>query len=186
MYEDAAETDVPEDTQDESNDTNEADLLYFARLTNHYLQLVKTSKGTYIRHSMKYPVIAGSGANFHMFRDRDFFVNITPAMGRVLLGDGKTALPIQGVGTVYCIIDGHDLLLDSVRFVPDLSESFYSLFLHIKHPGHSLTSSFENGLFIGFLGFKTQALVGEHDIYIDAAPMIKTHFLYHFIALYRY
>jgi hypothetical protein len=171
MYEDAVETDVPEDTQDESNDTNEADLLYFARLTNHYLRLVKTSKGTNIRHSMKYPVIVDSGANFHMFRDREFFVNITPAMGRVLLGDGKTALPIQGVGTVHCIIDGHDLLLDNVQYVPDLSESIYSLFLHIKHPGHSLTSSFENGLFIGFfLGFKTKVLVGEHDIYIDAVP----------------
>jgi hypothetical protein len=67
MYEDAVETDAPEDTQDESNDTNEVDLLYFARMTNHYLCLVKASKGTNIRHSVKYPVIADSGANFHMF-----------------------------------------------------------------------------------------------------------------------
>jgi len=91
-------------------------------------------------------------------------------MGRVLLGDGKTALPIQGVGTVHCVIDGQDLLLDNVRYVPELFESIYSLFLHIKNPGHSLNSSFENGLFIGFPGFNTKALVGEHDIYIDAAP----------------
>jgi len=33
-----------------------------------------------------------------------------------------------------------------------------------------LNSSFENGLFIGFPNFVTKALVGEHDIYIDARP----------------
>jgi len=150
VYEDAVESEGIEVVQDESNDTNEADLLYFARMTNHYLHLVKNSKSTNIRHSMKYPVIADSGANFHMFRDREFFVNITPATGRVLLGDGKTALPIEGVGTIHCVINGHDLLLHNVRYVPELSESVYSLFLHIKYPGHSLNSSFENGLFIGF------------------------------------
>jgi len=170
VYEDAVESEGIEVVQDESNDTNEADLLYFARMTNHYLRLAKNSKSTNIRHSMKYPVIADSGANFHMFWDREFFVNITPATGRVLLGDGKTALPIEGVGTIHCVINGHDLLLHNVRYVPELSESVYSLFLHIKYPGHSLNSSFENGLFIGFPNFVTKALVGEHDIYIDARP----------------
>jgi hypothetical protein len=34
-------------------------------MTNHYLCLVKASKGVNIRHSIKYPVIADSGANFH-------------------------------------------------------------------------------------------------------------------------
>jgi hypothetical protein len=174
FYEDAVSTDLVEETQDESNDTNEAGLLYFARMTNHYLRLVKASKEIDIRHSMQYPVIADSGANFHMFRDQAFFINMTPATGRVLLGDGKTALNIQGVGTVHCTIDGHDLILDNVRYVPDLSESIYSLFLHIKFPGHSLKSSFENGLLIGFPDFETKALVGEHDIYIEALPKFPT------------
>jgi hypothetical protein len=49
---------------------------------------------------MQYPIIADSGANYHMFRDPVFFDYITPATGSVILGDGKTALDIQGIGTV--------------------------------------------------------------------------------------
>jgi hypothetical protein len=49
---------------------------------------------------MKFPIIEDSGANFHMFRDRDFFETLHPASGQVILGDGKTTLPIQGIGTI--------------------------------------------------------------------------------------
>jgi hypothetical protein len=49
---------------------------------------------------MDYPIITDSGANFHMFRDREFFLSLSPATGQVILGDGKTTLPIQGVGTI--------------------------------------------------------------------------------------
>jgi hypothetical protein len=49
---------------------------------------------------MKYPIIIDSGANFHMFRDHEFFTTLLPASGKVVLGDGKTSLPILGVGTV--------------------------------------------------------------------------------------
>ncbi len=49
---------------------------------------------------MLFPVIADSGANYHMFKDREFFETISPASGTVLLGDGKTTLSIQGVGTI--------------------------------------------------------------------------------------
>jgi len=85
-----------------SNDTNEADLYYFACLTNHYLQLVKSSpdKSTLSRHSMKYPVIADSGANFHMFKESEFFEDVQPFSGQVILGDGKTKVEIQGIGMV--------------------------------------------------------------------------------------
>jgi hypothetical protein len=37
---------------------------------------------------MKYPIIADSGANFHMFREREFFVSLAPADEYVFLGDG--------------------------------------------------------------------------------------------------
>jgi len=97
---------------------------------------------------MKYPVIADSGANFHMFRDQEFFEFILPANGNVLLGDGHTSLPIKGVGTVKCKIGNHLLTIDNVRCIPDLAESIYSLFIHIKNPGHGLSSSFDKGLFI--------------------------------------
>jgi hypothetical protein len=80
----------------------------------------------------------------------------------------------MGVGTIHCTIDGHDLVLDNVRFVLTLSESIFSLFLHIKHPGHSLHSSFEDGLHICFPDFTTKALVGEHDIYLNVLPKYPT------------
>jgi hypothetical protein len=76
-YEDAVEQ---EDTKDDAsvhshNDTNESDLLYFARVSKHYLRLVKNDslRKDPPRHLTKYPIIIESGANFHMFRDRIFF-----------------------------------------------------------------------------------------------------------------
>lgn len=119
---------------------------------------------------MPFPVIADSGANFHMFKEREFFSHLIPASGRVLLGDGKAVLSIQGIGTVQCFIDGHLLTLENVRYIPDLSESIYSLFLHIQHPNHGLQSSFESGLFVSFPNFTTKALIGEHDIYLNMIP----------------
>jgi hypothetical protein len=73
-------------TDDFPNDTNEESLHYFACITNHYLRLVRSSNQDNPRHTMQYPIIADSGANYHMFRDPVFF--------------GKTALDIQGIGTV--------------------------------------------------------------------------------------
>jgi hypothetical protein len=62
------------------------------------------------------------------------------------------------------------LSINNVRWVPDLSESVYSLFLHIQCPNHRVSSSFENGLTIYFPEFHTQAIVGTTDIYLDAVP----------------
>jgi hypothetical protein len=87
-------------TDDFPNDTNEESLHYFACITNHYLRLVRSSNQDNPKHTMQYPIIADSGANYHMFRDPVFFDYITPATGSVILGDGKTALDIQGIGTV--------------------------------------------------------------------------------------
>jgi len=155
------------------NDTNQANLLYFARLSNHFLRLVMNStvlKDNH-RHEMRYPVIADSRANYHMFRDRAFFEHLIPASGSVYLGDGKTSLAIQGVGTVKCMVGSHLLVIENVRFVPDLSESIYSLFQHITSPYHCLESTYEEGLFLIFPTFKTKAIVGTHDKYIDAIPL---------------
>jgi hypothetical protein len=49
---------------------------------------------------MIYPIIADSGANFHMFQECEFFVSLTTAEGYVILGDGKSKLSIRGTGTV--------------------------------------------------------------------------------------
>ncbi len=127
VYEDALADDALE-VSHEDNDTNEDSLIYFFRLTNHYLRLVK-SDASVSRHDMKYPIIADSGANFHMFCDKEFFQFITPACGKVILGDGKKNLDVKGVGTISCSIGGHMLTIPNVRYIPDLAESIYSLFL---------------------------------------------------------
>jgi hypothetical protein len=139
ITEDVYEVALTEDVVDVSpvdNDTNEESLFYFTCLTNHHLCLVKTCNSSVSRHDMKYPIIADSGANHHMFRDREFFEDITPASSKVILGDGKTKLDIKGVGNVCCFIEGHIITIPNVRYIPELAESIYSLFLHIQHPEH--------------------------------------------------
>jgi len=168
-----AEPSSVDTTEVEGNDTKEVDLFYFARLSNHYLRLVKSTVSTQVppRYVMQFPVIADSGANHHMFRDREFFVNIQPSSGTVYLGDGKTALSIQGVSPVQCKIGTETLTLHNVRYIPTLSESIYSLFQHVQSPGHRLESSYEKGLYIIFPSFKTKAIISSHDIYLDATPL---------------
>jgi hypothetical protein len=155
------------------NDTNEDSLYYFARLSNHYLRLVNSSSTSTSspRHNMKYPVIADSGANYHMFKEKEYFSTILPSTGNVILGDGKTSLTIKGVGTVQCQVGNNILTLHNVRYIPELSESIYSLFQHIQCPGHSLDSSYEGGLYINFPSFNTKAIIGQHDIYLDVQPL---------------
>jgi hypothetical protein len=106
-----------------------------------------------------------------MFRDKAFFKSLQPASGNVILGDGKTSLPIQGIGTILLQFVQHVVSVPNVRYVPDLAESICSLFSHIKCHGHELHSSFEDGLFLGFLMFCSKAIVGSHDIYLDAVPV---------------
>jgi hypothetical protein len=171
-----AVTEIVVDAMDESaaNDTNEDELIYFACPTNHYLHLVKVSDQPFSRHKLWYPVIVNSGANYHMFKEREFFSHLVPTSGRVILGDGKTSLQIKGVGTVMCRIGSEILSIDNICWVPDLSESIYSLFLHIQCPGHSIKSTFEEGLIIFFPGFHTKAIVGTTDIYLDAFPCVDS------------
>jgi hypothetical protein len=155
-----------------ANDTNEDDLSYFARMANHFLRLVKSSPDTTAsHHSVQFPIIADSGANNHMFCDLEFFESLSPASGDVILGDGVTRLKIQGVGTVKCQVGDHILSIDGIKYIPDLAESIYSLFHHIKCPGHGLCSSFDSGLDVVFPEFYTKTIIGHNDIYLDAVPM---------------
>jgi len=66
------------------------------------------------------------------------------------------------------------LVIPNVHFVLGLSESIYSLFQHINSPHHRLESSYEEGLFLIFPNFTTKAIVGKHDIYLDAIPTSDT------------
>ncbi len=67
-----------------------------------------------------------------------------------------------------CKIGSEILTLHNVRFIPDLSKSMYSLFQHIQSLGHKLESSSQDGLYITFPSFRTKAIIGQHDIYLDA------------------
>jgi hypothetical protein len=141
-----------------------------------YLRLAESSSSmaSGSRHPMKFPVIANSSANFHMFKEREFFEEIHPATGRVLLGDAHTALNIQAVGTVKCHIGNHILTIPGVCYIPDWAESIYSLFWHIKCHSHGVQSTSTDGLFLNFLDFQTKAIIGSNDIYLDAHPVPDT------------
>ena len=164
-------TDVEFDIVD--NDTNEDALLYFERRSKHYLHLVKSQSNPcpVSRHDMKFPVIIDSGANYHMFRDKEFFEHLSPATGSVILGDRKTTLAIHGIGTVKCQLGENIVTIPDVRCIPGLSESIYSLFLHIKSPDHDVESSFEDGLYLKFPTFKPKAIIESDDIYLDMIPL---------------
>jgi hypothetical protein len=58
-------------------------LLHFAPVTNHYLHIIKVSSTIHVvsNHDMKYPIIADSGANYHIFKEREFFEILHPATG---------------------------------------------------------------------------------------------------------
>jgi hypothetical protein len=173
VFEDASPDELIVDFDDSSsNDTNDAILAYFARMSNHYLRLASASSGSFgpSRHSMKYPIIADSGASCHMFKEKEFFSYITPSSGSILLGDVKTTLQIEGLGTVQCYIDNNYVTILNVRYVPSLGESVYSLLTHMKQKDHGLQSSSDQGLFLIFPAFKTKAIIGAHDIYLNAFP----------------
>jgi hypothetical protein len=72
------------------------------------------------------------------------------------------------LGTVKLNIDGHILSVEGVCYIPDLSGSIYSLFLHVKCPGHGIHSSFEDGQHISFPTFTTKTVLGDNDIHINA------------------
>ena len=86
----------------------------------------------------------------------------------------KTTLPILGVGTVKYQIGSNFVNIPDVRYIPGLSESVYSLLIHIKIPGHGLDSSFDRGLHLTFPTFTTQAIVGSDDIYLDMKPCVSS------------
>jgi hypothetical protein len=129
-------------------------------MRNHYLHSVKSAASIQSCHNMRFPIIADSGANFHMFKECKFFESITPTTGRIFLGDGTTTLDTHGIGTVCCTLGSNTVILENIRYVSGLAESIYSLFLHMKQPGHGLKSSYDTGLQILFLHSKLLLLLG--------------------------
>ncbi len=92
MKEDIFEDAVADDTdemlpENSSNDTNDDDLYYFTHMTNHYLRLVKVSPhlNATSRHKMRFPIIADSGANSHMFKEVSFLKHFIQQMVELFL-----------------------------------------------------------------------------------------------------
>jgi len=119
---------------------------------------------------MQFPIIVDSDANFHMFCDKDFFAKLSPASGKVLLGNGKTSLSIKDIGTVHYRIVLHELIIPNVCYTPKLAESIYSLFQYVQTLEHGVHSLFDEGVFIIFPKFQTKAVTGQDDIYLDTLP----------------
>lgn len=67
-------------------------------------------------------------------------------------------------------IDNTYVTILNVHYVPTLGESVYSLLTHIKQKDHGLHSISDQGLFLLFPTFKTKAIIGAHDIYLNAFP----------------
>jgi hypothetical protein len=63
---------------------------------------------------MKFPVIANSGANFHVLKNLEFFYTLTPASGQIIFGDDNSYLPIHIVGTVKCKIGDKTISITGV------------------------------------------------------------------------
>ena len=63
------------------------------------------------------------------------------------------------------------LSLDNVRYIPSLTESIYSLFVHIQRPDHAVHSSFDDGLSIIFPDFKSKGIISHDNIYLNAMPI---------------
>jgi hypothetical protein len=83
-------------------------------------------------------------------------------------------LAIKGVGTVKLRFKDQIISIPNVRYIPDLSESVCSLFVHIQCPDHSISSSYDDGLFIKLPEFTSKAVLGHDDIYLDAVPSNST------------
>jgi hypothetical protein len=71
------------------------------------------------------------------------------------------------MGTVQCKVGSHVLTIPNARYIPDLSESIYCLFQHFKTPNHGFDSTYDDVLYLRFPTFKTKAMIGSDDIYLD-------------------
>ncbi len=118
------------------------------------IQLVRlaTSFLPVSHHSIKYPIIASSGSNFHMFslKSMNFWTYYPFYWSRQFC-------------TVRWRISDNILSIDNVR-----------LFLHIKKPHQGLQSSFEDGIDIKF-HFSIKAIVGSVDILFRCNPTWRQH-----------
>ena len=105
-----------------------------------------------------YPmVIADSGANRTMVNEIDFFqdnLSPPPPSAVVLLAD-NSSIPVLGIGTASCTDGTNSFTLPNVLYVPQLTDSLYSLQEHWRTPGHDVRKTSEDNLELVFPTFTT-------------------------------
>ena len=86
----------------------------------------------------------------------------------VILANGKTKLPISGIGTIKIMVSAKVLMLAHILHAPLVSCSLFSLKEHMRHLGCAQYGE-TNNLHLFFLTFSIKASVSE-DIVFDASP----------------
>lgn len=80
-------------------------------------------------------MILDSGTTHHVSGNKSLFITYTslPSLRLVLLGDGVTAIPISGVGTIVYFIYIHCIILHEVYYHPGIQDTLYSIKQHITY-----------------------------------------------------
>ena len=102
-------------------------------------------------------VIANSGANRSMVNELAFFqsdISPPPPSAVVLLAD-NSSIPVLGIGTASCTDGTNSFTLPNVLYVPQLTDSLYSLQEHWRTPGHDVRKTSEDNLELVFPTFTT-------------------------------
>ena len=84
-----------------------------------------------------------SGTTLTMSGNITIFVkssSFSSALNSVILGDGKTLIPVQGIGTIDFIVKGKCIILYDVLYVPRLDDTLLSIKTQMKFFGYHFTA----------------------------------------------
>ena len=83
------------------------------------------------------------------FSDLHLFKNDEKHNRIVILGDGKTSVSVDGIGTIDIFLNKKRIIKQNVFFVKDLADTLISIKAHIKFNGCEVWSN-SNTLYLGF------------------------------------
>jgi hypothetical protein len=116
-----------------------------------------------------------SGASCDLFPDRSYFIHykdISDAGHYVVVANGSH-IPIHGIGTLRCQIDGHEVLIRKVYHVPLLNSPLFSICTHRRRgAGCSLVAD-DSGCWLTFASF-IMKIDNSDDFLLPIAPSDPT------------
>eukprot|EP00957_Ditylum_brightwellii_P062812 4766064-Ditylum_brightwellii.AAC.1 len=80
-------------------------------------------------------MVIESGATVHMFN-----ISVLEQNSIVLLGDGVSFLPVNGIGTAIIYVNSKPIILPDSFYIPDLEVTLYSILEHACHKGNTFSS----------------------------------------------